>query len=157
MQIKKLEWSSDSQSTFYTSNKLYVVYLGINCIVVQFNVTREILDRADDFDSAFKICEDHYSEFILSQIEEVKDFDPTLLGFELNQEFELDKDVFRIFEFKDNKNILLQLKNNKVWAMWEDGNKNHSVMPFYHGFFQEVKIPSHDFGVTLISQFLEVE
>ncbi len=171
MKVKKLEWKKEKTGHEYSVNQQFLITYPNDYVkgdlflaVARSFLIREHGVRLGNFKTlaeAKQACQDHYESFILSQIEEPKVFDPTLLGF---KEFQDDDetmfsfDYLKVYQNKKDPNIYLGYSpENNYYALCEYGNKNHSVMPFESGFFQEIKIPDHDFGVTLISQFLGVE
>jgi hypothetical protein len=84
----------------------------------------------------------------------MKEFDPTLLGFrelKIENYFEgLDENVL---EFVLSDLSLSFCTRTKTWCLFREKDDSYESLIL----FEALKIPDHDFGVKLISQFLEGE
>ena len=87
----------------------------------------------------------------------MKEFDPTLLGFELFEQYlEENRYIKRLKEINKlgfNSAFRLDyIKDKDVWSLKFCKSAKVEIL-----IFLEIKILDHDFGVKLISQFLEGE
>lgn len=144
MKVKKLEWK-EVTGFVYVDNVVYfyTIYLtnsdGINSYILHIkNNTGFKLFKT--LEQAKQACQDHYEAFILSQIEEVKAFDPTLLGFKTlgNKPIKQNDSNFYV-------------KDHYLIVSHANGTYEFRIDNFQ---MLNIKIPNHEFGVTLISQFL---
>lgn len=167
MKVKMLEWRVVNHNYTKDLNDIYEIYTEYKSALGKFNhlaktnvpvypnenviIVQPTLGNFQFLDEAKQACQSHYDSFILSQIEEPKAFDPELIGFK-----ECDtgiEDNFRQYELLNSDSIELYYvpKSNSYTLI------DHSKPEAEEHLFVDIKIPDHDFGVKLISQFLEVE
>jgi hypothetical protein len=164
MKVKELEWENINFGYMYISTaKMYTIlnvsYRDQPQIIRECKFANEVFHVAKNLKEAKQACQEHYEKFILSQIEPepVKEFDPTLLGFELFEQYlEENRYIKRLKEINElgfNSAFTLDhIKNKNVWVLKFCKSAKMEIL-----IFPEIKIIDHDFGVKLISQFLEGE
>lgn len=173
MKVKKLEWESSGINFHESKNiSLYNIHLLDNRYVknkFEPRYGKAVFDLCDNLEEAKMLCQSHFERLILSQIEtEVKEFDPLALGFELVKDISISPLVFKCYLRKTGKYYLrlserLDRNNPKSWNQYNlievsdidifDPDKYSPKKML----FDDIKIPDHDFGIKLVSQFLEVE
>lgn len=181
MKVKKLEWEKTSfyehTAIFPEINLTFKIYYNTKfneyipkILTVGHTTESSLIATTRNLEQAQEACQDHYEAFILSQIDpDVKPFDPTLLGFEEIEPDHSNDDYWNykienlyirefIYKYKRKKiKSLMKLykgtiKNKVMWRLYRNHEKTELFWQVPK--FDPIEIPSHDFGVQLISQFL---
>lgn len=158
MRVKQLEWVPN-ENQLNSTNGLYSLceslLLGsyVGTVVVYNTLSKNIIIQKYSVEDAKQACQDYFEKLILSQIYEIS-FDPKLLGFDLLQDYEEETNYIK------TTNVINELGFTSAFRLHYIKGRDTWLLKFCKSakveelIFPEVKIPNHDFGETLINQYL---
>jgi hypothetical protein len=147
MKVKKLEWVEMAFGNWW-QDKLtrWFAISKHDDFVFKLLLNGHSICEFQTFEEAEKHCKGILEHIVNRSIDlDVKEFDPTLLGFK----YQDSENGIHYYEYIENESIwLLEFPKTNKWSLFI--NEDEEILG-------DVKIPDHDFGVKLVSQFLEVE